>query len=55
MTRAWESIDRAAQKRRERYEKLKTARTCGCGAWMKLDGEYHYRCPKCGERKLRKT
>jgi len=46
-------MDKAIEKRRERYEALKKARTCECGAWMERDGEYHYRCPKCGTRRLR--
>lgn len=51
----WQLVERAAQSKRERYARLKRARTCPKdGAWMEREGEYHYRCPRCGDRKLRK-
>lgn len=54
MSQNWKLIERAAQRKLDRYAALKKARTCLTdGAWMARDGEYHYRCPRCGALKLR--
>lgn len=55
MNNTWKMIERAAESKRQRYAKLKQARTCACGTWMARAGEYHYECPQCGARRLRGT
>ena len=51
---SWKQIQQTVNRKRARYAALKKARTCVTdGAWMERDGDYHYRCPKCGTRKLR--
>jgi tRNA(Ile2) C34 agmatinyltransferase TiaS len=51
----WKQIQQSVNLKREQYAALKKARTCEKdGAWMERAGDYHYECPKCGVRRLRK-